>query len=240
MFANSLGTDLRIWDEVVACLSRRFRCLRYDKRGHGKSADAPPPYSIAMLAQDAAAIADAHGLTRVVFVGLSIGGLIGQLLAHRRPDLVAGLVLMDTAARIATPNLWQERIATARAGGMAALADTTMERWFSPAFRQNAARLALFKHMFTSTRANGYIGCCHALAAADLTQTTRALEVPTLAMGGSADLATPPDVVREMADLCQAPFYLIKGAGHLPCVEAPRATAALIARFSEGVTHAAP
>ena len=136
VFGNSLGTDLRVWDAVLPLLPQGLRLVRYDKRGHGLTQATPGPYSIGQLADDAAALMDHLGLRDAVFVGLSIGGLIGQSLAARRPDLLRGLVLSNTAAKIGTPELWRDRIATIRAGGIEAIGAATMERWFSPAFRE--------------------------------------------------------------------------------------------------------
>lgn len=232
IFANSLGTDLRVWDALLPRLAPGVRLIRYDKRGHGLSDLGTGPISIAGLAEDAAAVLDALGARGAVFVGLSIGGLIGQALADARPDLLRGLVLMDTAARIGTAEMWQSRIEAVRAGGIVALADPILERWFTPAFRETrTAELALWRNMLCRTTLEGYAGCCGAIAVADLRETTRGLKLPVMAMAGDQDGSTPPDLVRETAALCGAPFHLVDGAGHLPCVEQPAATAALINAF---------
>jgi 3-oxoadipate enol-lactonase len=234
IFANSLGTDLRVWDALVAHLDPGLRLIRYDKQGHGLSDLGTDPLSIAELAEDAAAVLEGCGARNAVFVGLSIGGMIGQQLAHARPDLVGALVLMDTAAKIGTPEMWQERIDGIRAGGIGSLAEPILERWFTPAFRETRqGELALWRNMLCRTTLEGYTGCCAAIAAADLTRTTRALEMPVIAMAGDQDGSTPPDLVRATAELCGAPFHVVEGAGHLPCVEQPEATAALINEFLE-------
>lgn len=233
VFANSLGTDLRVWDALLPLLPQGLRLVRYDKRGHGLSDVTPAPYDMDLLVQDAAAVCDRLGLRDVTFVGLSIGGLIGQGLAARRPDLVAALVLMDTAARIGNAEMWADRIAAIRAGGIVALRDAIMQRWFTPAFRNANPEYALWCNMLTRTPVEGYVGCCAAIAGADLTETTRALRLPVMAMAGDQDGSTPPDLVRATADLCGADFHLIADAGHIPCVEQPQATAALIADFLE-------
>ena len=234
MFANSLGTDLRVWDALLPHLTPGLRIIRFDKRGHGLS-DAPPaPYAMADLASDAAAILDRLGVRHATFVGLSIGGMIGQTLASARPDLVSALVLMDTAARIGTPEMWQTRIAALRQGGIDSLADAVLERWFAPEFhRDRGPELALWRNMLCRTAPEGYAGCCAAIAGADLTETTRALRIPVMAMAGACDGSTPPDLVRAAAELIGAPFHVIEGAGHIPCVEQPAATAALINAFLE-------
>lgn len=233
MFANSLGTDLRVWDALLPLLPAGLRTIRYDKRGHGLSDATPAPYSMDQLVGDAEAVCDSLALRDVTFVGLSIGGLIGQGLAARRPDLVRALVLMDTAAQIGTAQMWQDRIDTINRDGVAALADPILERWFTPAFREADPEFALWRNMLIRTSVAGYTGCCAAIAAADLTDSTRALRLPVMAMAGDQDGSTPPDLVRATADLCGAAFHVIPDAGHIPCVEQPAATARLLTDFLE-------
>ncbi|WP_353475695.1 3-oxoadipate enol-lactonase (plasmid) [Salipiger sp. H15] len=233
MLANSLGTDLRVWDALIPLLPEGLRVVRFDKRGHGLS-DAPAaPYAMETLVSDAEAICEALGLSDVTFVGLSIGGLIGQGLAAKRPDLVRALVLMDTAAKIGTPEMWQTRIDGIRANGVGSLADAILERWFTPGFRASDPQFAAWKNMLVRTPVEGYVGCCAAIAGADLTESTRALTLPVLAMAGAEDGSTPPELVRGTAELCGAEFALIEHAGHIPCVEQPEATARLITDFLE-------
>lgn len=233
MFANSLGTDLRVWDALLPLLPPALRIIRYDKRGHGLSDATPAPYSIDKLVADAEAVCDGLGLRDITFVGLSIGGLIGQGLAAKRPDLLRALVLMDTAAQIGTAQMWQDRIDRITRDGVAALADPILERWFTPGFRDTNPEFALWRNMLTRTSVAGYAGCCAAIAAADLTESTRALALPVMAMAGDQDGSTPPDLVRTTADLCGADFHLIADAGHIPCVEQPAATAKLLTDFLE-------
>ena len=137
VLVNSLGTDLRVWDALLPRLGGRFRCLRYDKRGHGLSDATPGPYAMEELAADLARLLDARGARKAVVCGLSIGGMIAQALAAARPDLVRGLVLMDTAHKIGTAGMWSERIDAIRTGGIASIADAILLRWFSPAFHQD-------------------------------------------------------------------------------------------------------
>ncbi|MFN6979362.1 MAG: 3-oxoadipate enol-lactonase, partial [Gemmobacter sp.] len=205
--------------------------IRMDKRGHGLS-DAPPaPYAMGALIHDAERVIDAAGVRGAVVVGCSIGGMIAQGLAVKRPDLVRALVLSNTAARIGTPAMWAERIAAVDAGGIAALADAVLARWFAPAFRATP-EAAAWRHMLTRTPAAGYAGCCAAIAGADFLATTARLTLPTLAIAGSEDGSTPPDLVHETAGLIAGSrFHLIRGAGHLPCVEAPAAFLAALVPF---------
>lgn len=234
VFANSLGTDLRLWDALLPHLPSGLRLLRYDKRGHGLSDagfDSGEPAGIEGLADDAIALIEAAGCGPVVFVGLSIGGLIAQAVAARRPDLIRALVLSNTAARIGTADTWQARIDAVNTGGLAGIADAVMERWFAPAFRATPD-LALWRNMLVRTPAPGYTAACAAIAAADLTAATAALRLPALVIAGEADGATPPDLVQATAALIPgAAFHVLPGAGHLPCVETPAAYAALLIRF---------
>lgn len=233
VFANSLGTDFRVWDPLLPHLPGGLRLIRYDMRGHGLS-DAPVgEYFMGDLVADAAGLIDHLGLKGVVFVGLSIGGVVGQGLAAERPDLLRALVLSNTAAKIGTPDTWAERIADVRRGGIAALADPVLERWFSKPFRDaRPEELAGWRHMLTRTPIEGYVGCCAALAETDLRDSTAGLRLPVLAIAGSEDGSTPPDLVRETADsISGARFELVRGAGHIPCVETPEKVAALISGF---------
>jgi 3-oxoadipate enol-lactonase len=237
VFANSLGTDLRLWDEIVPRLPRGLRVIRYDNRGHGLSDCPPGPYAMDDLVSDAAALLDHLGVRETMFVGLSIGGMIAQGLAAKRPGLVRAMVISNTAAKIGTPAMWQERIDAVNAGGIESLADAVMERWFSPAFRQTD-ELAAWRHMLVRQPAEGYTGCSAAIAAADLTERTRALTLSTLAIAGEIDGSTPPDLVKATADLIpESRYRLIEGAGHLPCVEKPAEYAEILSEFLTETGH---
>ena len=237
MFSNSLGTDLRVWDELIPHLPQGLRLVRYDKRGHGLSEETPGPYSIETLADDAAALIEALGLKKVVFVGLSIGGLIGQSLAARRPDLLAGLVISNSAAKIGDAAMWGARIEAIRRNGLGSIAEPTMERWFSPAFRAGR-RDAVWQRMLARQPQEGYIACCEAIAGADLTASARSLDLPVQVIAGGHDGSTPPDLVRATADLIPgARFDLIEAAAHIPCDEAPGAHAAILSRFLKEIGH---
>lgn len=222
VFANSLGTDLRVWDKVIERLAGDgHRLIRFDKRGHGLSACPPAPYTMDDLAADTIGLLDRLGVRGCVFVGLSIGGMIGQHVASLRPDLVRALVLADTAARMGTPQMWRERIARIRAGGLESIADPVLDRWFGDAFRQSDEALG-WRSMLTRTPDEGYIGCCEAIAGADLTAATAELRLPVLGLCGADDLASPPELVRATAALVPGSRYQeIDQAGHLPCVEQP-------------------
>jgi 3-oxoadipate enol-lactonase len=237
VFANSLGTDLRLWDALLPFLPTDLRYVRYDLRGHGLSDCPDGPYTMADLSADAAALIEALELGRVLFVGLSIGGMVGQHLAAQRPNLVRALVLSNTTPRMGTPEMWRTRINAIRSGGLAPMQDAILDRWFGPAFRAQA-EAQLWGNMLSRTPVAGYLGCCEAIAAADLTESTAALRLPVLAIGGSADGASPPDLVTAMAtSIPGASCHIIDDAGHLPCVEAPAAFAAILVPFLKEHTH---
>ena len=238
VFANSLGTDLRLWDAVLPLLPG-WRLVRFDKPGHGLS-DMGGAVSVESMAEDAAALIEDLGGGPVVFVGLSIGGLIGQALASARPDLLRGLVLANTAARLGTADSWQARIDAVTGPGLASIADAVMERWFSAAFRASP-RMAPWRTMLIRTPAEGYAAACRALATADRTEATRRLTLPTLVIAGSEDGAAPPEVVEATAALIPgARYHLIPGVGHLPPVEAPDAFARCLAAFLQEIPHDRP
>ena len=237
VFSNSLGTDFRLWDKILPLLPQGLRLIRYDKRGHGLSSAPVAPYSMGSLVSDVEKLLDSLEVRDCVFVGLSVGGMIAQGLAAKRLDLVRAMVLSNTGAKIGTRELWADRIDKVKAGGIEALADATMERWFSDAFRATT-ELAAWRNMLTRQPADGYMGCSAAIAGSDFYATTSALTLPTLGIAGSEDGATPPDLVRETADLVKGSrFHLIRGAGHLPCVEKPGEFAEVLTEFLTEIGH---
>jgi len=239
VFANSLGTDFRLWDQVLPLLPEGLRIIRYDKRGHGLSTCPPGPYFMGDLVQDVAQLLDLLGVKDCVFVGLSIGGIIAQGLAAERMDLVRAMVLSNTGAKIGTKQIWDDRIAAARDGGIEVLADATMERWFSKRFVcEQAHELEAWRNMLTRTPLEGFVGCSAAISETDLYDSTARLSLPTLGIAGSEDGGTPPDLVRETTDLVAgSKFHLIRGAGHLPCVEKPEEYAQVLTGFLHDVGH---
>ncbi|MGN6582147.1 MAG: 3-oxoadipate enol-lactonase [Rhizobiaceae bacterium] len=236
VFSNSLGTDFRIWDGVIARLPADLRIIRYDKRGHGLSEATPTPYQMTTLVEDLAALLDRLEVESAVVVGLSVGGMIAQGLAALRPDLVSALMLMDTAHKIGTIEGWNNRIDTVRQKGMAAVADGILAGWFTEKYRNEVADFAGYRAMLLRNDINGYTGVCAALRDADLTESTRALKVPTLCVAGEHDATTSPALMRKTAELIPgARLEVIKNAGHIPCVERPEEVAGLIAGFLSGL-----
>jgi 3-oxoadipate enol-lactonase len=237
VFANSLGTDMRLWDDILPLLPDGLRILRFDKRGHGLSDVPPGPYSMGALVRDVEQLMDQAGFRNAIFVGLSIGGMIAQGLAAKRLDLVRALVLSNTAAKIGTRDMWQDRIDSVKAGGLQAISDPTMDRWFSKSFHKSNAFPA-WRNMFLTTPADGWTGCASAIAGTDFISSTSGLRLPTLGIAGTEDGSTPPDLVRETVDLIPGSrMELIRGAGHLPCVENPTEYARLLSDFFAAQGH---
>jgi 3-oxoadipate enol-lactonase len=240
VFANSLGSDFRIWDEVVARLGGRFRFVRYDKRGHGLSEATPAPYALTDHVNDLAALLDHLDVKRAAVVGLSVGGMIAQGIAALRPDLVAALVLVGTGHKIGTEEFWKTRIDAVKTNGIVGIADLVLQRWFTPGYRtpENPDFVG-YTNMLVRTPLDGYVGTCTALRDADLTESTRALKIPAICMVGDQDGSTPPDLVRSLAALIKgAEFHIIADAGHIPCVERPDAVAELIGTFLKTTRYA--
>lgn len=237
VFANSLGTDFRLWDDVLPLLPHGLRYVRYDKRGHGLSSCPQGPYSMGALVRDAERLLDHLNVRDCVFVGLSIGGLIAQGLAVKRLDQVRAIVLSNTAAKIGTAQMWQDRIDAIKADGVEPMADGIIDRWFAKPFVASGAALP-WRNMLARTPAEGYAGCCAAIAGTDFYTPTSGLTLPTLGIAGTEDGSTPPDLVRETVDLIKGSrFELIRGVGHLPCVEKPEQYAALLTQFLKDVGH---
>ena len=232
VFINSLGTDFRLWDGVAEAMPDAA-CLRYDKRGHGLSDLGGTTSSIADHVADLVGLMDHVGIDRAVICGVSVGGLIAQGLCHRHPDRVSGLLLSNTALRIGDAAGWNSRIATVAAEGIAPLADSILQRWFSPAFRDpgNAAFPA-YRNMLVRQSTAGYAATCAAIRDADFTAAAPAIAVPTLCVAGDLDGATPPALVEALAAAVPGAHYrLLEGAGHLPMVEQPADFAALLAEL---------
>ncbi|WP_246252321.1 3-oxoadipate enol-lactonase [Parasulfitobacter algicola] len=237
VFANSLGTDLRLWDQIIPLLPDGLRIVRYDKRGHGRSSVPPAPYAMGTLVGDAEFILDQLNIRDCVFVGLSIGGMIGQGLAVKRLDQVRGLVLSSTAAKIGTKEMWQDRMDAMRLNGIDAMANDILQRWFSMDFLQHGD-LPFWRAMLVNTPLQGYLGCCAAIQGTDFYTPTSGLRLPTLGIAGSEDGATPPDLVRETIDLIPGSrFQLMRRVGHLPCAERPQDYARLLTEFLKEIGH---
>lgn len=235
VLVHSLGCDLRIWDAVSAYLQPHFHLIRYDIRGHGLSELGESGADIEQHADDLIRIIEEADVSNVFVCGLSIGGIIAFAAALKRPDLIRGLILSDTQARIGTAERYQERIERIEKGGIETIADEQMERWFSKEFRNNAPlQVALMRQMLVRQSLYGYLASVTALRDADYSSRIHEISCPTLCLAGSEDRSTPPEQVRILADgIDRSVLKLIDGAGHLPCLEAPDVMAKMILEFIE-------
>jgi 3-oxoadipate enol-lactonase len=232
MFSNSLGTNLTVFDGQAEALKDRFRVLRYDQRGHGAS-DAPEgDYTMDELGRDAVAVLDAAGVARASVVGVSMGGGTAQWLGARAPDRVEKLVVANSAAVFATPQIWQDRLEAVRAGGTQAVVQSVIDRWFTPEFAAaNPAEVDRIKAMLLATPSDGYAGCCAALRDADLRPGLAAIRAPTLVIAGLHDFATPVAKSEELVQAIAGARLATIDASHLSPIERPEAFTALVADF---------
>jgi 3-oxoadipate enol-lactonase len=240
VFCNSLGTDARIWDGVIERLAPDFRLISYDKRGHGLSSVPSGPYDIAQLASDLLDLVDLLELERFALAGVSIGGLVAQQFALDHPDRLAGLVLCDTLAKFGDAAQWSDRIARVAAGGMEAIADMVLLRWFPMDIRQGReAEILGWRNLLLRSPADGYIATCAVLSEADLTSRVGTIAMPTLVLCGECDQATPLEAVWAFANqLPKSRFVSIAGAGHLPSIDQPDRVAQLIRDYLQEVSNA--
>lgn len=238
VFINSLGSDLRIWDAVVPHFVDRFCVVRFDKRGHGLSDSPERPYRIHDFTQDLAGLLDHLQIEEAVLIGVSVGGMIALDFTAHFPQRVRALVLCDTAAKLGTAEFWNERIANIESKGMAQMTEPILARWFAPDFAQKQPDAYRgYTNLLSRTDVNGYLGTCAALGSADLRDAVTKIDQPALVLCGAADAATPPELVRGLADsLGNGRFQTIPNAGHTPSVEQPEITAQLITQFLEEIS----
>jgi 3-oxoadipate enol-lactonase len=234
---HALGTHLGLWEDVIPLLPQNLRILALDLRGHGAS-DAPqPPYAMGAMVRDVEQVMHHFDMRDAVVVGVSMGGLIAQGLAIKRLDLVRGLVLSNTAAKIGTPALWHSRCDEVRELGLNVYANGAMQRILGRNW-QTAPALPRLHKMLIDTAPDGWIGAASAISGTDFYTPTAALRLPTLVIAGANDGTTPPDLVRETADLIPGSDYqLMRGVGHLPMLEKPAEYAALISGFLRRIGH---
>jgi len=222
-FSHSLATDSGMWEPQAAAVATRYRALCYDTRGHGRS-DAPEgPYNLPLLVDDVRALLEVLGVRRTHFVGISMGGMIGQLLALTDPALLLSLVLCDTSAFTppeARP-IWEERIALAVRQGMEPHVEPTIGRWFTPAFAEQRPKVVnRVRAMIRATDPVGYVGCARAIQALDLLERLPAIDVPTLIMVGEDDPGTPVAAAEAIhARIPKSHLVVIESASHLSNLE---------------------
>ncbi|MDP2826234.1 MAG: 3-oxoadipate enol-lactonase [Sulfuritalea sp.] len=238
MLSHSLSCDLTMWDEIAVSLAPTFTVLRYDTRGHGQTSAPQGAYSFTQLTADVTGLLDALNIERTHFIGLSMGGMIGQHLALAVPQRLNKLVIASSTSRIppeAGP-LWDERIAIVRAQGCAGLVEGTLGRWFTPGFRaaQPDAMQRIGK-LIAATPPAGYIGCAGAIRALDIAARIGAIAAPTLVIVGADDPGTPPAMSEVIAAAIPgARLEIIPSASHLSCVEQPEIFKRLVSDFLKG------
>ena len=233
--SHSLAANLGMWYAQMDLLNQHFTVLRYDIRGHGQTQATEGAYSLAQLADDVHGLLKHLGVTRTHWIGLSLGGMIGQVLAIRHPDCMDHAVIADSTGK-AAPNgatVWAERAALARAQGMTALAQPTLTRWFTDPYREkNPAVMAKIAHMIETTSVAGYAGCCAAIGVIDNHEGLKQLQSPALIIVGDQDQATPP----AMSELIhqhwpQSKYAVLKDAAHLSSVEQAEAFNQAVMQF---------
>jgi 3-oxoadipate enol-lactonase len=232
IFTHSLGTDHRMWDLQVKALKDQFYIVAIDNIGHGGSDVPGGDYTIAEMAATVMAVADTAELDRFHFCGLSVGGITGQYLATEHPERLLSLTLSNTAARIGAPELWDERSRTATSRGMSALADSVMERWFSPHFAErHPEQFAQARETLLATDPIGYAGVCAALRDGDLSDVVGSIKTPTLVIGGSADQATPIEQARWLHNQIETSRFVELSAAHLSNLDSEAEFTAALGRF---------
>lgn len=192
MLSSSLGTTMHMWEPQMAALTKLFRVVRYDRRGHGKSGVPAGPYSMERFGKDVLAILDDLNIDKVHWCGVSMGGMVGQWLGANAPERVGKLVLANTACYYADPTNWLNRIKAVNEGGLAAIADTVIAAWLTADFREREPQItARLKQMLIDTPVQGYVACCEALSTLDLRDQLPRITAPTLVIAGRQDVATP-------------------------------------------------
>ncbi len=236
LLSNSLASNLEMWAPQMAALTGAgLRVIRYDSRGHGASGVSPGPYSIQTLAEDAVALLDALEVDRTHFCGLSKGGMVGQWLGTHYGDRLRSLTLCDTAAHMSGPEVWRDRIALVREGGMTAVVDGTIERWFTPAGQSRlAAEVAKVREMVLSTPPEGFCACAEAIMAMDQRESIRGVTTATLVIVGEDDPGTPVSAAELIHDAIPgSQLVVLPQAAHFANVEQADAFNAAVLGFLE-------
>ena len=234
MLSNSLSSDSTMWDDQLPRWTRRYRVVRYDQRGHGRTAAPPGPCSMDDLGRDALAVLDHLGIARVHFCGLSMGGMVGMWLLTHAPERIDRAVLANTSAHMGPPDLWNARIALAREGGMEATVEPTVKRWFPAAFHASApATIARVRDMIRRTSVAGYVGCCEAIRDMDQRESIGSIRRPTLVIVGAHDPATTVDAGRAIHAAIPGAAIAVLDAAHISNIEQPEAFARTVEDFLE-------
>jgi len=238
LLAHALGCDHRMWEELAARLATRFRVVAFDTRGHGRSPLAHRPYTLEILADDARALLDKLGIAKANWVGLSLGGMVGQAFALRHPARLLKLVIANSTASYGADGraTWQARVKMVQEGGLAAIRDASASRWFSEGFRaSHPQQVERIMARFLETPVQGYLGCCDAIANLDFADDLIRIKAKTLVIAGEADVGTPPAMSQAIAaKIPGAKLAVIPGAAHLSVAEKPAEFAELVERFLLG------
>ena len=233
--SHSLACDLHMWDEQMDALTKNYRVLRYDTRGHGRSEAPAGPYTLEELADDVHGLFGALGIRQTHWAGLSMGGMIGQTFALKYPGIFRSMVLADTTSRYpaeAAP-VWADRIRTAQTQGMDAIVEGTLARWFTEPYRKsNPPAVARVGASIRATPVAGFVGCCHAIPQIDVTRRLKEITCPTLVIVGEQDPGTPVAMAREIHDATPgSELVIIPSAAHLSNIEQPQAFNAALLGF---------
>jgi 3-oxoadipate enol-lactonase len=225
--SHALGCNLSLWNEQAKALSAHYRVLRYDTRGHGQTTAPPGPYSLEQMADDLHGLLNGLSISATHFVGISMGGMIGQIFALKYPSMVRSLVLCSTTSRYPTAarSAWVDRICTVEAQGMEPMVEPALERWFTTPFRERREDVMnRVRTMIKDTPPQGYIGCCYAIPTIDVTDRLGEVRCPALVISGEEDPGTPVTMAQE---ICAAfPFselVILPSASHLSNLEQPEA-----------------
>jgi 3-oxoadipate enol-lactonase/4-carboxymuconolactone decarboxylase len=234
LLGSSLGTEHALWAPALPALTRHFRVLSFDWRGHGASEAPDGDYTVAILAQDALAVADAAGARRFSYVGISLGGMVGMCLGIYAGDRVDRLVLSNTSAKMSAA-AWAERIAKVRAGGIEAIVDAVLQRWFTPRYLARAdPSFAAARAAFLAVDPGGYVGCCAAIRDMDLTPELASIRAPTLVITGARDVATPKEMGAAIAATIPGAHCVELPAAHIPLPETTGVFAHAVLEFLTG------
>lgn len=235
VLAHAIGMDHRMWDDLASRLSATHRVIRFDSRGHGRSPAPPGPYSLEAMAEDALALLDRLAVAKAHWVGLSMGAMVGMAFALQHPARLGRLVLANTTSSYGPEGraMWQARAKAVREGGLEAIKDTVMGRYFSNAFRANhPAEVAAIAEHFLATPAQGYLGSCDAIGELDFTEALSRIGARTLVIAADADAGTPPSMAQAIVErIPGARLAILAGAAHLSAVEKPAEFAALVKEF---------
>ena len=239
VFANSLGSDQTIWNEVIEKLPGGYGIVTFDLRGHGQSSVSKDSFCIDDLANDAIALIENLELQQVIFCGVSVGGMIGQVVASRRPDLVSGAIFCNTSHKIGDKTKWNERIAAVQAGGVEAISEAAMSIWFGENFRRvNPNKVLAHENMLCRTSTGGYIQVCEAIRDAELKNLCGNINLPVLCVGGDEDKSVTPHEVEKLAEIIpNSTSQILNGVGHLPPLDAPEKLALLIQEFEQSIGY---